>query len=248
LFTLSTTVFEVLWEALRLPPMPAAVAVAQHGATLDERARIEAAALDEAGRLGLDEPPVPGLLELLARHSRAASLRELAGRRRRAYAAAHERRGALAVVERDRVSIGPVAGDHVVTELLALLAPLPAGPGRAVTLPATAFRAGLAAYADGRDSTAARGVLAAAGVSGKDIERLLTIGRESVGSGSIGVHAGEPGGAALVGSLGYVDIARGRYAIVRGTDHAARPHVSLVPVDHDGLRARLHVLLAGARG
>jgi len=249
LFTFSTTVFEVLWEALRLPPMPAPIAVAQHGATFDERTQVRAAALAEAIRLGVGAPPeldyrLADLLDLMAHHTRAVSLRELAGWRRRAHAAANGRHGALAVIQGDRVSMFAIAGDHLAGELLALLPPLPAGPGRAVSAPSGAFEAAMTAYAHTSDSSAARDVLRAAGVSGKDIERLLMIGREAVGSGSIGVHKGPCGDVTLVGSLSYTDTARGRYAIMCRADHAGRSHTSVIPTDVHGLRRRLNDLLA----
>ncbi len=99
-----------------------------------ERAqRIRAEALSEVQRLGLGMPPdldqrLVGLLDLLARHARAVSLRELVGRRRRAYAAASGRYGILGVIEGDEMSIAPVSGDHLADELLRLLPPLPAAP------------------------------------------------------------------------------------------------------------------------
>lgn len=248
MFTFSTTVYEVLWEALRLPPMPARIRIIQHGTTQDERRRLRAAALDEAARLGLGRPPdlddrLVDLLDLLARHRRAVSLRELAGHRRRGYAAASGRYGALAVIEGDQVSIGGISGDHLADELLNLLPPLPAGPGRAMALPSTAFETAMKAYTDTSDSSSARDVLRAAGVGGKDIERLLTIGREAVGHGSIGVHQGEHGDVRLVGSLAYTDTPQGRYAIARRDDHAGQSHTSIIPTDVTGLRRRMHELL-----
>jgi hypothetical protein len=228
--------------------MPARIAVEQTGVTLAARSRVRAAALAEAERLGVGVPPgldhrLAGLLDLLAHHTRAVSLRELAGRRRRAYAAASGRYGAMAVIHGDQVSIDTVSGDHLASELLTLLAPLPAGPGRAVSLPSNAFESAMTAYAHTTDSSEARRVLRAAGIGGKDIERLLTIGREADSSGSIGAHRGERDDVKLIGSIAYADTSRGRYAIGRRNDRAGRSHTTIAPTDLNDLRRRLHDLL-----
>jgi EspG family len=247
LFTLSVLLFEVLWEELRLPPMPAPIAVVQHGATLEERARIRVAALAEADRLGLGTPPrldgwLAASFDLLARHTRAVSLRELAGLRRRAYAVSDGPRGALAVVQGDRVSVSAIRGEYVVDELLALLPPLPAGPGGAVAVPSGVFELAMQSYTDG--SSAARDALRAAGLNGKDAARLLTVGRQALSSGSIGLYQGAFGDVRLLGSMAYADTADGRYAIVRRADHAGRPYTSVIPTDLQGLRRRVHGLFA----
>ena len=248
MFAISTTIFEVLWDELRLPPMPARITIAQHGATLTDRVRIRDAALAEAQRLGLGRPPhldrrLTDLLGVLARHERAVSLRELAGHRRRAYAAAGGRHGAMGVIHRERVSVHAIPGDHLARELLAMLPDLPAGPGSAVSVPSTAFDAAMPAYTDARDSAEARRILHDAGVGGRDLERLLTIARDTVNCGSIGVHKREHNNAKFVGSLGYADTSRGRYAIVRRDDRAGRSYTTVIPTDIDGLHKRLQRLL-----
>ena len=183
------------------------------------------------------------LLDLLARHTRAVSLRELAGRRRRAYAAASGRYGVLAVIEGDQVAITTVSGEHLAGERLTLLPPLPPGPGRSVSLLSSAFQAAMKAYGSACDSAETRRILRGADVPDKDIDRVLTISREAIGSGSIGAHKGERETAKLVGSLSYIDTARGRYALIERTDQAGRSYTSLMPMDVTGFRQRLHELL-----
>jgi hypothetical protein len=92
------------------------------------------------------------------------------------------------------------------------------------------------------DGSAARDVLRTAGVPGNDIERLLTLGRQAVAFGSIGVHRGSHGDVKLAGSLGYSDTPTGRYAIVRRDDHAGRSHTTVIPADPGALRSRVHGL------
>jgi EspG family len=248
MFRFSIKVYDVLWEVLGLPPMPARIAVAQTGSTLAERSLVRAAALAETQQLGLGQPPevdqrLIDLLDLLARHTRAVSMREIAGRCRRAYAAASGRYGALGVIEGDEVSIVPIFGDHLASELLRLLVPLPARPGRAVSMPSSIFTAAMQAYDDPIDSSQAHGILRNAGLDAKDIERVLTIGRQTIGSGSIGVHKGERESVKLIDSLGYIDARQGRYAIVERDDQAGQAYISVVPTDLDGLRKRIHKLL-----
>lgn len=249
MFKFSVVIYDVAWTSLGLPSMPAAIAIDQHGRSVDERRRIEVEAFAEAEQLGIGRPPdldprLSGLLEVLARHDRGVSLYELTGRHRRAYAAASGRHGAMAVIEGDQVSITPISGDHLAGELLALLRPLSAGPGRALSMPSMALTAAMRAYADTADSSRARAILRDAGVSGGDIERVLTIGRQVVGSGSIGVYAGEHGAVRLVGSIAYTDTPEGRYAVVRRHDRAGQPYSTIIPADVHGLRRRLHELLA----
>jgi len=252
-FTISTTMFEVLWEALRLPPMPPRLAVRQHGTTLDERNELRDRTLADAARRGLRHPhrtdrDLAGLLDLLARHDRGVSLRELTNRRRRAYAAADGPYGAIGVIQDCQVSLYAVPGDHLVAELLKLLPRLPAGAGGAVSLPTTVFEAAMAAYSDPRDSTDARRVLTDAGVGGKHVERLLATARDLVDTGSIGVHTGRHTTVALTGSLGYTDTTSGRYTITRRDDHAGRSHTTVAPTDPDTLRRRVIELLGGRAG
>jgi len=224
--------------------MPARIAVRQSGETLTERSRVLAAALAEAEWLGLGRPPdvdhqLLDLFELLARHTRAVSLRELADRHRRAYAAARGRYGVLAVIEGDQVMIAPVSGDHLAGELLSLLSPLPSGPGRTVSLPSSAFQAAMQAQSSTGDSAETRRILRQAGVHDKDADRVLTISREAIGSGSIGVHKRERERVKLIGSLSYIDTRHGRYALVERNDTSGRSYTNLMPVDIGGLRQRL---------
>lgn len=254
MFTISTTVYEVIWETLRLPAMPVRITIDQHGDTAAERERIRAAALAQAERLGLGRAPnldagLAALLALLADHDQAVDLRELNGRRRSAIAVASGRRGAMAAIEGEQIAIAPISGDHLVTEMLQLLPARRQGAGRTCSVRSGVLKHAMKALAVSTDSHRARTILRDNGVRDGDVEQLLHTARTGTESGSIGVYRRQPDRPGLpnpIGSLAYTDTPQGRYLVLRRADRAGDSYTTVIPTDLTGLRRRIQELLSAA--
>ncbi|GLZ42497.1 ESX secretion-associated protein EspG [Actinokineospora sp. NBRC 105648] len=139
--------FDVLWDDLRLGPQPFPLQVACHGDTLDERARIKAAVYAELDRRGLTRAgaPVPELvsgLRLLAAPDMTVDLVVLhnaeSDARPRAVVATRGRHAVRAVQTARAIHLAEVRDTAVVASVLELLPACKPGPGRSITVPASA--------------------------------------------------------------------------------------------------------------
>lgn len=229
-------VFEVLWEALSLPAMPARIAVDQHGVNEEERRHYRQQAEAEMARLGLGtlrdvNPKVSDLLELLASHSRGVGWRELLGHQRRAYAAARGSMAAWALLDNGLVSVSTVNPDRLINQILDVLPALPAGVGSAYSIPTDVYQRGVQIAVDGKGSTAQRQWLRNAGVHHHQADQLEVLTRTTFNTGSISVHRGKHGKTKLVGSLAYTDTQRGRYLLLQRPDRAGNSYTTIIPAD-----------------
>ncbi|GGP73159.1 ESX secretion-associated protein EspG [Saccharothrix coeruleofusca] len=234
--TLSLPEFDVLWEDLRAGAVPYPFGIAQHGLTLDERARIRAdvhAGLERRGlvRRGGPEPELANALRLLAEPEVRitvmgmpdAATEELL----RALVAARGGDAVLAVQRGDVVRLEPLRDVSLAAAAVSVLPRQRPGPGRPVTVPASAL--GPRAPREGF----ARPVR---GSADDDVRALLAmLAGPITGTGHFSVTVeGRPPAA----PVSWIDTPRGRYA---GT---GREWLTVAPADHDGLARRISQALA----
>ena len=251
MYVFSTLVFEVLWETLRLPLMPARIAVDQHGMNEEERRRFVREAEAEITRLRIGslrevKPGLADLLGVLARHDRALGWRELVGSRHRAYLAASGSFAAQAIIVGEQVQVSRQHADHLITSLLGLLPAVPLGRGRAFSIPVEAYQRAVQLAADGKGTMEQRNLLRGAGVRADQAEQLELMTRTTVNTGSISVHRGKNGAVTLAGSLAYTDTTRGRYLLLQRPDRAGNSYMSIVPADEKVLNRHIAELLGTA--
>lgn len=246
--TMSTLVFEVLWEALRLPLMPVSLAVDQHGVDEEERRRYVAEAEAEMARSRLGtlrevEPELADLLEILGRHGRGLGWREMSGQRRRAYVAARGPVAAGALIDGERVSLSSLHSDHMTTWFLNLLPEARSGVGSAYSIPTDVYQRGVQLAVDGKGSVAQRRWLRSAGVRGDQANQLEVLTRTTLNTAAISVHRGKYGEAKLIGSLAYTDTTQGRYLLLQRPDNAGNSYTTIIPADTRVIRHHITGLM-----
>ncbi|GAA3458800.1 ESX secretion-associated protein EspG [Saccharothrix longispora] len=225
--------FDVLWEDLRVGAVPYPLEVDHHGTTLDERARVRADVRADLERRGLfhrgrPDPDLEGSLLLLARPETAIAVMGLPDTSGddllRALVVARGRQAVLAVQRADGVRLDVLRDASLPVVAVGVLPPAPAGPGRPVTVPASAAgpRGGAAGVARG-------------GVH-DDVRALRSMLSGPVtGTGHFATTR-ESGDAPPV--VTWIDTPRGRYAS-SGTEW-----LTVTPADHTGLVRRLGQALA----
>lgn len=253
MFELSTLVFEVLWEALELPPMPARIVVDQHGADSEERRRFVRRAEEEVRRGGWGtlrevKPQLAALLAVLAEHDRGLGWRELIGERRRAYLVERGEVAVQAIIAGERVRLARLRANHLVHALLYLLPEARPGSGRPVSVPTQTYQHAIQLAMEGKGAVEQRGLLRRAGVRPDQAEQLETVSRTTVNTGSISAYRGRRGQVKLAGSLAYTDTTAGRYLIVQRPDRAGVDYTSIVPADAKVLQRHVAEMLGTAAG
>ncbi|QFZ17635.1 ESX secretion-associated protein EspG [Saccharothrix syringae] len=219
--TLSLPEFEVLWEDLRTGPIPYPFDIPTHGATLPERARLKADVHADLERRGLahrqrPEPELEDALRLLANPGTSITVLGLPDRGGllRALVAARGRRVVVAVQQDDGVRLDLLREVSPAQAAVGVLPPRPPGPGRAVTVPASALQE--------QHRTSAHDDVRA-------LQRMLA--GPVTGTGHL---TARPSGQAVT----WIDTPRGRYASV-GTDW-----LTVAPADPAALVRRLSRALA----
>ena len=246
--TLSVAAFDVLWDDLRLGAVPYPLDVPQHGATLDERARVRDAAHAELRRSGLHtsrgvDPELVAALGLLARPAvrvDALFLPDLAAEPVPALVAV---RGGVAVraVQRDgAVVLDRVRDTAVAAALVELLPAAPPGPGRSVTLPASAL--GGPRSDPGEVTSAVR-----SGDRGSAQARELAaiLAHPVVRTGQFGVtRLDERGRPAGTGGVSWFDTAAGRYLNAAAPGRGGEQWLTVTPADAGRIAHRVGEVLA----
>ncbi|MFT7840602.1 ESX secretion-associated protein EspG [Saccharothrix sp. BKS2] len=235
--TLSPPAFEVLWEDLRAGSVPYPFDIPPHGATLDERARIRADVHTDLERRGLarrgrPEPDLEDALRLLTDPETAITVLGVPDVAKddllRALVAARGRYAVLAVQGPDGVRLDLLRDVGLAQAAVSVLPPRPPGPGRPVTVPASALQP---QPQQGFRQTV-RG--------GNDDVRVLRemLAGPITGTGHLTAtprrRADQPAPPAVT----WIDTPRGRYASM-GTDW-----LTVAPADHGGLVRRLSQALA----
>jgi len=150
---LSATEIRVCWQHLQLDELPVVIDVPTLGRTESERRLLVAQAFDglrDRGLLGDQgiDPDLAELLVTLARYQWAVEAWLLLDRPVRALAACHDKVGALAILQGNRLRLTSCSAHSLLDELVRV-AGLTAGPGRSVTVRAENLDA--AALAAGQD-------------------------------------------------------------------------------------------------
>jgi hypothetical protein len=231
--TLSLPEFDVLWEDLRVGAAPYPLEIAHHGLSVDERARIRAdvhTALERRGltRRGRPEPELEDALRLLARPETSITVMGMpdvgADDLLRALVAARGRYAVLAVQQRDGVRLDVLRDVSLPMAAVSVLRPMPAGPGRPVTVPASAMD---------RQGGAMRAVRGNAHDDVRALKEMLA--GPITGTGHF---AAARENTAALPAVTWIDTPRGRYASI-GTEW-----LTVAPADHSGLVRRLSQALA----
>jgi hypothetical protein len=242
---LTAVEFDVLWEWLRLGATPVVLRMDSPGHSGAARARIvgrgwqalrERSLADASG----PHPELVRLLNLLARPAAQLELRMWRGHSMRAVAAGRGNSSALAVRQDETVTLSACTG--LASALVDVLPPAPAGPGRAVTVPAAVI-----------DSAAGTPEPAAPGAGPSiDTQMLELVLRRSDGRthrAQIAALAADRCGMLrrLPKIVGILDTAAGRYQLTKVTTADGDEWTTLAPADGHQLRQRAADLLAEAR-
>ncbi|WP_133908455.1 ESX secretion-associated protein EspG [Actinophytocola oryzae] len=234
--TVSALEFDVLWEHLRLGDMPLVVKVPSPGKTHEERALLEArvwADLEERG-LGRPvevDPDIEEILGILARPAREVDARVHVGRQVRVLGAITGEAAAVAELSEDTVTLRRASVPSMPAAVLAALPPVPAGPGRSVTLPTADFEH--AAQNAGRTREGFGEALLATGLRADDAEALVEMIKDVAHTGNFGAAARDHLGRRRRGErvVSFFDTEDGRYVQVRRPADDGSMWTTISPAD-----------------
>ncbi|GGM65503.1 ESX secretion-associated protein EspG [Longimycelium tulufanense] len=152
---LSTVEFEVCWERLHLGEPPYVLEVPSPGRTHEERQQIVESVLDGLRYRGLADghwfhPDLVERMELLADCSWAVDARLIADRMIRARGAVAGRRGVLAVIDEETVTLSALPDHLVLGEVVALAGDAPVGRSTSASVRAATLDAAAEVSADAR--------------------------------------------------------------------------------------------------
>lgn len=241
---LSAVEFDVLGERLGIEEFPVVLRVPSPGRTAAERADVEARAWDGLARRGLAQYPHvdPGLtamLTALARPTSSVDVRLWGATEVRALAARADDTAVLAVLTCGNVTLRPI-DDGLARHAVSVLPPLPAGPGRSVTLPTAA----LAEAAPALDLAPA---LRARGVRADDAARLAEMITPLTARGQFGASRRDRYGKRHRDprTVSFFDTAAGRYLQLSTPNPDGEPWTTIAPADHRALLRHVGELAAG---
>lgn len=245
---LSTTEFDVLWEAERLPPPHPALRVPSPGRTHTERRELVARAWDTLGKRGLARGErVSGelvdLLNLLAHPKVAIDVWVWTDREIRGLAVSTGSQALLGVVDGAEVWLIPARDTSLPESAVTVAGELRPGVGHSVSLPHDLVRA---ADADAKgDPKALVTALADRGVELSEAQELAGMMVGCLARGQFGVERlgrdGVPHRARRV--VAFSDTDSGRYLVQLGAGADGRDWLTVAPADNALLAARIWELL-----
>lgn len=238
--TLSVVEFDVLAEHLGIDSMPLVLKVPSPGRTHSERAEIvgsvwKSLSARNLGRPMHLDPELEWMLRLLARPRREIDGRMWFGRSVRVLAAAGQgsdgEDAVLAIKDSDQLTLRPAAASGLPREAASTLPPLPAGPGRSVTLRSADMDA--AAAEAGDDIEALRAALRRRGIRADDAETLTHMIGEASARGQFGAAVRDHGSRRIRAThvVGFFDSPHGRYVQLRRESPSGDPWSTVAPVD-----------------
>lgn len=241
--TLSLAAFEVLWEGLRAGSIPYPFEIDQHGYTLDERARIKVAVHADLERHGLarhgrPEPELEDALNLLARPELRITALGMPsiedGALLRASVVARGGYAVMFVQDGLSVTLSLVRDNALATALVNVLPQRRPGPGKPVTVPASAFG----------QATPRQGITQAVRSGGNDDLKALQamLSSPMVGTGHFVVVLAQSGGKKPFPPVTWFDTTEGRY--VNMPSRNGPDWHTVAPVDNNGLAQCLSQVLA----
>ena len=259
-FVLSALEYDLIWSELELGPKRYPLEVPSHGHTMAERAALRAEALPamvDGGLIndGKVNPDLADLLRLLDDPTTSIDLVGYSQRPMRAVAVAGpENAGLLATLDESGLAVQPIRDTALVSTIIAVLPPLPAGEGQSMSVPLEAMRKAAVEpdpedFADDPFGSEAElsptDLLVRNGVSGSDAKALSDLADSRVGGGQFGVAvATRPGGRLrrAESMVTWFDTPRGRYLMF-----GEGAWVSLAPAGPDRIAWRIEESLRQLR-
>lgn len=240
---LSAVEFDVLGERLGIEEFPVVLRVPSPGRSAAERADLVARAWDGLARRGLAEypevdPGLAGMLMALARPAVSVDVRVWAASETRALAAQADDVAVLAVLAGGTVTLRPI-DDGLARPAVSVLPPLPAGPGRSVTLPTAVF-------ADAAPAPDLAAALRVRGIRPDDATRLAEMISPLTARGQFGHTRRDRYGKRrrTPATVSFFDTAAGRYVQVAATNPDGEPWTTIAPADHRALVRHVGELLS----
>lgn len=247
--TLSALEFDVLWEHLRLPPMPVVFAVPSPGSTEGERARLVRQAWDGIEARGLGRPvglhpQLAGYLQLISRPEVEVDARLWVGGETRVLAAAAAGQAVLVTLTGQRLTFRQASPEGLPHAVLGELPEQPAGPGLSVTLPSADFEAAAQLAGESRERFALE--LSERGVRQGDVDTLVEMISDVTGQGQFGAAARDRFGRRHRAdrAVSFFDTGAGRYMHVKRAEPGMPPWTTISPVDHRRLLQHIGQLAA----
>lgn len=248
---LSTEEFDVVWEHLRLGPMPLVIKVPSPGKSERERRDLEQRvwyALESRGLgrpIGL-HPEFDHLIRMFVRPQLEVDARVWVGKSIRVLAVANGDVGALATLSGDRITLRRAAGSGLPTAVIGALPQHPAGTGHSVTMPSADLEAAVR-KSDGTPKSLEQS-LRAHGVRDEDAKTLVKMFTNLVHTGNFGAAARDRYGKRCRPErvVAFFDTEDGRYLQQRRASGGTEPWSTFTPTDVRRLTYQLDELLAEA--
>ncbi|MDQ2586991.1 ESX secretion-associated protein EspG [Saccharothrix yanglingensis] len=246
-FLLDQRQMDVLWHHLGLGRLPYPLDVPSVGATEEERKRLRAEVLAEYGE---PAPRLAELLRLLADHDVAVDAVAHVDRSVRALAVSNGERGALAVVDGDKLGVLEIRPTALARSIVEVLPAGSAGPGSALSLRLETLNAAVTLQQEeqaeddddpwGSGELDEREALQKAGLSREDASVISELAANRVAGGQFGVTVGGGYRASRAGTLiTWFDTPQGRYLMV-----SEDGWLSLAPTDNDRIATRIASVLS----
>jgi hypothetical protein len=246
--SVSAIEFDVLWEHFGLEDMPLAVKVPSPGQTFTERAMLEQQAWAEIERRGLGRqvglyPGIERALGILARPDREIDGRTWLGRSVRFLAASRDEEAVLAILADGHITIHSIAASGLPSAAIGVLAPVPAGPGQSVSLPAADFEQ--AANSAGGTKQGFERALRARGIREDDVTTLAAMIDDVAATGNFGAAARDKWGKRHRAErvISFFDTGNGRYVQVRRPSQDGSHWTTISPADNRKLTHQVEQML-----
>lgn len=245
--SLSALEFDVLAEHLGLPEVPLVLKVPSPGRTYVERTRLVNSAWRSLGHRGLGDiggldPELEWMLRLLGEPEREVDGRFWLGCSVRVLAAAGSEHAVLAIKENESLTLRPASPNGLPRETVSPLPPLPAGPGRSVSVRSTELDA--AAADAGASPERLPAELRRRGVRADDADCLAEMVAGATSSGQFGAAARKRDRRERATRVvGFFDTAHGRYAQLRRRSPSGEDWSTIAPADGHRLIGHLTELL-----
>jgi EspG family len=247
--SLSALEFDVLWEHLRLGPMPLVVKVPSPGKTYEERDELEQRAWSDLEARGLGRPvevhpEIQHLLGLLARPDREVDGRAYVDGNVRLIAVAAGEDAAVAVLSGDRLTMRRASAAALASAAVSVLPARQAGPGQSVTLRSADFEA--AANGAGGTQQGFHGALLERGVREDDASALTRMINDVLGTGNFGAAARDRLGRRQRADrvVSFFDTEDGRYLQIRRPAQDGTLWTTISPADSRRLVQHVDQLLS----
>jgi hypothetical protein len=249
--SLSALEFDVLWEHLRLGPMPLVVKVPSPGKTDEERDELEQLAWSDLEARGLGRPvsvhpDLEAALHVLARSDREIDGRAYVEGSVRLIVATAGVDAAIAVLGDGRVTIRRTAVTSLANHASVaaeLLPSRPAGPGQSVSLRSVDFEA--AANDAGGSQPGFHAALLDRGIRDDDASALASMINDVRGTGNFGAAARDRLGRRQRADrvVSFFDTDDGRYVQIRRRSGDGQLWTTISPADPRRLVAQVEQLL-----